>query len=85
MPRLSRAKPPVEWDASAVIRAAGGPAPLRRLLLKHSSEAPRLLTIHQWSSRKKIPAQWQAACVYAVLREGLAKFHELLSRNEEAA
>jgi hypothetical protein len=84
MPRLSKAKSRIEWDASAVIRAAGGPAPLRRLLVKHSSEAPRLLTIHQWASRRKIPGQWQAACVYVVLREGLAKFHELLSRKEEA-
>lgn len=73
----------LSWDAKAIIKAAGGPTALRRLLRKHGIEPPRLAnTVFQWSSRGEIPARWIPNVIYVILAERLAPFNELLVQTD---
>lgn len=73
------------WDHEAIIKAAGGPTALARLLEKHGIVPPaNMNTVFQWSSRGEIPARWLPNCVYVVLAERKAPFNELLLKTDHA-
>jgi hypothetical protein len=59
----------VDWNADALLDAAGGAAELRGLLSKYKFPLPLPETVYMWRSRGRVPQRWIPTILYVLLRE----------------
>jgi hypothetical protein len=78
MPHPKPTRPWLRFDAHAIIRAAGGPTALCRMLDEAGLAAPSVDTAFQWSVRGEIPKQYLLSAVYLLLKKGY-RFADLVA------
>lgn len=59
----------VDWNADAILDAAGGAAELRALLDKHRFPVPTADTVYMWRNRGKVPQRWIPTILYVLIKE----------------
>lgn len=82
MPKPVFENPHLAWDGDAIIRAAGGPTPMIRMLRAEGFDAPELNTAYAWSTRGRVPSIWTPTLVYCLLKQEKATVGQLLRRIE---
>ncbi|MBN9348270.1 MAG: hypothetical protein J0I48_19080 [Devosia sp.] len=80
---------PVAWDDEAILKALGWtPAPIRKALTLHRQAKPGEPSdwaIYQWTSRKKIAAEWRPRLLYCALRMDRMTLQEALRVEKPAS
>jgi hypothetical protein len=61
---------PICWNDAEILAVAGtSPESIKTLLSRNSQPIPTDAAIYQWGSRGKIPHQWRAKLIYALMFE----------------
>jgi hypothetical protein len=79
MPDVKTTPVMVAWDVDSILDAAGGVDRLQNLLLRYCGRAPAYNTICMWRLRRRLPSEWSAAIVYALMRTQQKPFKSLIS------
>lgn len=64
--------PPVRFDVERMFKlcgGTGGATDMVKLLMRYHGVAPDVTAVQMWANRGVIPGQWQAAVLYALMRE----------------
>jgi len=76
----------LDWDADAILDAAGSPAALRDLLKAHGLPVPAAETVYMWRTRGSIPGRWAPSVIYVLLKEKrVTSLGSLMRRRKSAA